>query len=505
MRRKTIVFVLTAIAILAAISIAGNVTAGPPVQGPRSQGTTGLQDGVSVQDALDTAFTYQGQLVQNGSPVDGACDFRFWLFDAPSGGTQVSGTETETNVSVTNGLFTVRLDFGEGAFIGDKRWLHTSVRCPAGGGSYTDLSPRQELLAVPYALSLLPGAEMRASVAGDEALHVRNDSSAEGSSGVLGWAYATSGRTIGVWGENRSTAGTGVYGLASAETGATYGVSGVSRSNEGQGVNGYAASETGDTYGVFGEVVSPDGHGVHGTGPVFGVYGEANATSGMTIGTFGVANSSEGYGVHGISLATSGTTRGVSGIVQSADGIAGYFRVQGGAEGLGLRVESPGPLIEAYDGDPVNHRFRVTNIGNVYADGTFNPGGADLAEMLPAASGLEPGDVLVISSNGMLALSRVPNAINVAGVYSTKPGFVGGSDEDGANLGKVPLAVVGVVPVKASAENGAIQPGDLLTSGNIPGHAMKAGPAPAIGTVIGKALERLSKGTGVIQVLVMLQ
>ena len=207
--------------------------------------------------------------------------------------------------------------------------------------------------------------------------------------------------------------------------------------------------------------------------------------------------------MHGVALATSGATRGVSGIAQSPDGIGGYFKVQG-ADGLGLRVESLGPLIEAWDGDPLDRRFRVTNPGNVYADGTFNPGGADLAEMLPAVEGLEPTDVLVIGPDGKLTRSTTPYATNVAGVYSTNPGFVGGSDEDGTNPGKVPLAVVGIAPVKVSAENGPIAPGDLLTTSSTPGHAMKA-TEPKLGTILGKALGKLQSGTGVIDVLVILQ
>jgi hypothetical protein len=66
------------------------------------------------------------------------------------------------------------------------------------------------------------------------------------------------------------------------------------------------------------------------------------------------------------------------------------------------------------------------------------------------------------------------------------------------------LAILGIVQVKASAENGPIRPGDLLTTSSTPGHAMKA-TEPKIGTVIGKALEGLDEGTGVIKMLVMLQ
>jgi len=66
------------------------------------------------------------------------------------------------------------------------------------------------------------------------------------------------------------------------------------------------------------------------------------------------------------------------------------------------------------------------------------------------------------------------------------------------------LAVLGVVPVKASAENGPIEPGDLLTTSSTPGHAMRADHFVG-GAIIGKALEGLSEGTGVIKMLVMLQ
>jgi len=112
-------------------------------QGPGSAG---------IQAPLGTAFTYQGQLKENGSPVNDTCDFQFTLYDAAEGGTSL-GTQTRTGVSVSNGYFTIPdLDFGAGAFQGDARWLQIAVRCPAGSGSYTALAPRQALTAAPYAL-----------------------------------------------------------------------------------------------------------------------------------------------------------------------------------------------------------------------------------------------------------------------------------------------------------------------------------------------------------------
>ncbi len=117
----------------------------------------GLAAAQAPQAALGTAFTYQGQLRMDGSPVNDTCDFQFSLWDAAGGGTQIGATQTRTNVAVSNGYFTIPdLDFGSAAFQGDARWLAIAVRCPAGSGSYTTLSPRQALTAAPYALAL-PG------------------------------------------------------------------------------------------------------------------------------------------------------------------------------------------------------------------------------------------------------------------------------------------------------------------------------------------------------------
>ena len=129
--------------------------------------------------------------------------------------------------------------------------------------------------------------------------------------------------------------------------------------------------------------------------------------------------------------------------------------------------------------------------------------------MLPGQADLVPGDVLAIGPDGRMVCSTEAYQSTVVGVYSTQPGFVAGNklDEEGNPLEpeRIPLAVLGVVPAKASAENGSIQPGDLLVASSTAGHAMKADPNPPIGTVIGKALEGLDTGTGVIQTLVMLQ
>lgn len=106
---------------------------------------------VSVQAALGTAFTYQGQLQNTGGPITANCDFRFSLWNAASNGAQIGVTQTKTSVALLGGLFTIPdLDFGGGAFNGDARWLQIAVKCP-GDADYTTLDQRQALTAVPYA------------------------------------------------------------------------------------------------------------------------------------------------------------------------------------------------------------------------------------------------------------------------------------------------------------------------------------------------------------------
>ncbi|MCA9730326.1 MAG: hypothetical protein KC729_21775, partial [Candidatus Eisenbacteria bacterium] len=107
-----------------------------------------------AQAPLGTEFTYQGKLNDQDIPANAAYDFHFLLFDAASGGNQVGSSVVLDDWPVTDGLFTVPLDF-PGAFNGDARWLEVQVREGASGGTYTTLSPRHPLTAAPYALYAL--------------------------------------------------------------------------------------------------------------------------------------------------------------------------------------------------------------------------------------------------------------------------------------------------------------------------------------------------------------
>ncbi len=138
--------VLAVLASLATITARASSLAQEP-QSPDIVGDLG-----GPETPLGTGFTYQGKLNQAGVPHTGACDFQFILWDAAEGGNQISTTQTETGVALSEGLFTVDLDFGSTAFWGNARWLQIAVRCPTGSGGYTTLDPRQALTAAPYAL-----------------------------------------------------------------------------------------------------------------------------------------------------------------------------------------------------------------------------------------------------------------------------------------------------------------------------------------------------------------
>src|SRR5215475_3316962 len=102
--------------------------------------------------AQGTAFTYQGRLNSGAGPAGGLYDLSFTIYDSTnSPGVLLAGPLTNAATAVSNGLFTVMLDFGPGVFTGNNRWLEIGVRT-SGGGAFTTLTPRQPLSPSPYAI-----------------------------------------------------------------------------------------------------------------------------------------------------------------------------------------------------------------------------------------------------------------------------------------------------------------------------------------------------------------
>lgn len=336
--------------------------------------------GAAAAQPLGTAFTYQGRLTENGTPAAGAYDLELKLYDAPAGGAQVGGTLLRDDVGVTDGLFTVSLDFGAAAFTGSARWLEIGVRPGASGGAFTTLPARQELTATPNALfgRTAPWSGISGKPAGF-ADDVDNDSGGDitgittgsasglnggtasgtanlsvafGGSGTattvargdhqhLGQTWSASvnpglaltsaagngtvlaadatnvgGLTYGVRGSSTSSNGVGVFGEVTSSAGPTYAVLGHSHSSGGTALFGFAIGNTGTNYGVQGLTNSTAGRGV---------YGHALASSGSTHGVLGETDSAGGFfvtsGVSGHALATSGVNYGVRGVAVSSAGV----------------------------------------------------------------------------------------------------------------------------------------------------------------------------------------
>lgn len=100
-----------------------------------------------------SAFTYQGRLEDGGRPATGLYEIQFQVFDreVPSG-IEVPSVPLLQFLSVTNGIFTTVLDFGDSIFNGADRYLELSVR-PAGSlAPLEKLVPRQRITPTPYAM-----------------------------------------------------------------------------------------------------------------------------------------------------------------------------------------------------------------------------------------------------------------------------------------------------------------------------------------------------------------
>jgi hypothetical protein len=127
----------------------------------------------------------------------------------------------------------------------------------------------------------------------------------------------------------------------------------------------------------------------------------------------------------------------------------------------------------------------------------------DLAEYVPSDETLEPGDVVIIDPDHENKIKRCTSVADrrVAGIISTAPTITVGLEKPDEET--FALALAGIVPCKVVAHE-PIRPGDLLTTSGTPGYAQKT-TDPQVGTIVGKALENLSSGEGVIRVLVTLQ
>ncbi len=439
-------------------------------------------------------FTYQGRLTDGGAPANGPYDLRFTVYDSDVAGNQIGGVMDYPDWPVTDGVFSVNLQPAwpmSNVFNGDPRWLLVEVRPGASGGAYTAM-PRQPITGVPYAWGLEPGAVISGTATAADAWLLK--------ASLNGTTYPTASAIQG-----NSATGYAVNGISTSGWG-FYG-----RTDDGFAVAGYDSGST-NARGYGGFFESTNG---------VGVFGESLATrtwnNNFAPGVYG--KSTNGAGVYGFSNNVSGQGGRFVNVENSGDStqVALWAGTDYGNIIEGHELDTSGT------GMSIGRRFRVSRSGYVYADGSYNCGlasscfntgiGADVAERVDTIASLQPGDVVEIDLDrpGEFRLSQTSFSALVAGVISTNPAITMNNNDfsdDATRTGtdnRPLLALVGQVPVKVSAENGAIQPGDLLVASSTPGRAMKAGLNPPAGTIIGKALEGLDAGTGVIKMLVMLR
>jgi hypothetical protein len=362
--------------------------------------------------------------------------------------------------------------------------------------------------------------------------------------GVYGFVDANDGQAAGVCGINNNTGNTGELGLRDAGVRAIHSATG-NNARLATELNGVYGEEKksgnwgtlgGSVYGANGTHATTDNSGLLGT-KTYGVMGVAESSetndsgvfglssAGLTNGVFGQTTSpTDGAtGVFGLNSSTAGSGVGVWGRSVARYGVGGKFenRAEGGsALRLSALASTQWPATGILVGDIIDATGAIQKIlfyvdvqGNFVTRGQFSGGWADLAEHIDTSDELSAGDLVEIDPQrpGWYRQSRGPLSTLVAGVISTKPGIsLNHQPKDPIDLAagddRPQLALVGQVPVKATTENGAIGVGDLLVASSTPGHAMRCvEPARCAGAVVGKALESLEVGSGLVKILVTLQ
>ena len=170
-------------------------------------------------------------------------------------------------------------------------------------------------------------------------------------------------------------------------------------------------------------------------------------------------------------------------------------------------------LYPSRDGVNINDNAQATihlngNAGDIVLRNADCAEEFDVAAAAEGAAPVVAGTVMVLDEEGKLRPSRTAYDKRVVGVVSGageyRPGIV--LDRQPGSGNRRPIALVGKVYCQVTAETAPIDVGDLLTTADVPGHAMKAGdPARVFGAVIGKALQPLRAGRGLVPILVVLQ
>ena len=367
------------IGILAAVAVIAIVVSGAAPGVSEDKNVECSVDEIAITSDVPSSINYQGRLTTSaGEPLSGTYNMTFRLYKVASGGT-VLDTDMHS-VEVTDGLFNTAIDFDHDFFDGKDLWLGMAI------GTVTEMTPRQELIAVHYALSLRPGA----NIIGSARVALRAESSHIGAKGICG----------------------------------------------------YVTSDSGTTYGVVGSSLSPDGYGgyFYNNGGGTGVYGHGGKYGGdftaTKAGTFG--NRNAGVNVttiydysEGVRTSTTGShSAGVFASTTGDEHSYGVYASTTGENSHGVYVESAKSDAIYADTGRQDHKYGVHTPDYMYA-AQYDTGSSDIAEFFAVQENPEPGTVMVIGVDSKLQSSGKAYDTTVAGIVSTAPGVALGTNESG--------------------------------------------------------------------------
>lgn len=514
--------------------------------------------------ALGTTFTYQGRLAEKGNFANGKYDMTFRLCKSE---TCNDGLVLESialaNVPVVDGLFTVQLEFAASYFsIGSDRWLEIVVEG-------TTLCPRQELTAAPYAFfSARPWQSNTDGIYYTDGLVGIGDSSPAATLTVgSGDKFQVSGThgSVGFVDDLASiqfpaTSGDNAPMILMFASGTGNADRMVLAHSTNYATWGLQYQDVGDQFNFLGggsNVLSIDlgskrvGVGTNAPEVPLHITGGTDLElasggfliSGNVSSTNIVMDNNEiqcrtngageklylnyeggdvvlnGQGLDNVGIGTASPSAPLT-VYKETGGTAAFLytnnaRVMSIAQYDSASSSEAVYIYSASNTDPALYVYNTNAPAALIVAGTAQVSvlevtGADVAEKFPASETLEPGTVVMIDKEnpGKLCMSRGAYTRCVAGIVSGANGLSAGTV-----LGNLPeskdgpaIALSGRVWVKVDASTGAIEPGDLLTTSDTPGHAMKvANFDQAQGAVIGKAMTGLKDGQGMVLVLVNLQ
>ncbi len=485
--------------------------------------------GASPQDAagvvaVGTTFTYQGHLIDGSSPADGKYDFRFRLYAAPDGGSQVGSTVYKDDVTVTDGRFAVDLDFGDGSFTGDTRYLEIGVRPGDSTGSYTDLAPRQAIRPAPYSMyagdaDRLDGVEADGflrttggAVSGNVAigatayparLHVQAGDH-QRALYIGGGATVASSSLSSKWNLPTTGGNDATLSVITGDQDTNCGFGFINGTNVSSPVVWMYNYSDRNAFTVAKKTYTGSGSDISGIDdaltPLFQV---------RVDGRVGIGTTDPGAKLHLYSSSTSeATVLEIEGTV-----LTPTLHLRRGHHDWSWINDGSGLRAVLGTGDGTDPNFAIRSDGRVSLRVLQITGGSDLAEPFEVvgAENVEPGMVVAIDPEHPGQLRIADRAYDrmvagcVSGANGVNPGLV--MEQEGtAAGGTFPVALSGRVYCWADASYGPIRPGDLLTTSDTPGYAMRVGDYDqAQGAILGKAMSSLEKGRGLVLVLVTLQ